>query len=217
MSVRVNLLRPDERHLYSAVGRTFMIKLAAGAAGALALLFVVLALYNLRVVVGGLASARAQWGKIEGPHAEALLVKEDLDHHLSLERELNGWSESRVAWLDPLLELQQLVPTNVQLTALNVSSKVILQPAERVPGVKANDGEDPPDEAARIFFVRVDGKAFGDMADHVVTRFVDDLRRAPTMKPWLRSLGLQGLENTRGVGDEWIFRVEAESFPRILE
>ena len=220
MSVRVNLLQPDERRLYSAVGRGFMVKLAAGAAGALTLLFAVLFLSNMRTVVGGLSSARSQWQDIEAAYDKAVLVKQDLDQHILLDRELQGWSDSRVKWLGPLHELQDLVPDNVQLTSLRVSSQIVVEKAERKPGVEGAGKEKPPDKVARVFDVRLDGKAYGARADEVVTRFVDDLRRAPSMEPWLSTLGLQGLQraaHSTAADDEWIFRIEAKSTPRILQ
>lgn len=223
MSVRVDLLRPEERQLYSAVGRSFIIKVAAMSTAALLAFFTALALYNVHSVVGSLGSAREQWGELEGPHAKVMVVKDELDEHRNLEHELSMWSDSRVDWLGPLQELQTMVPTNIQLTALNVSSKMIRIKGKRKPGAALVEGkkEEPPDQTARVFHIRLDGKAFGEMADHVVTRFVDDLQHAPTMETWLDTLGLQGLQ--RG-GDQamaeteapWIFRVEAESEPRIL-
>jgi hypothetical protein len=218
MSVRVNLLQPEERHLYSAVGRTFIVKVAVVAAAAVAALFIVLAGYNLRTVVGGLGAAKDRWAEIEQPYAHVVQIRDELDQHTALEDELVGWAEGRVDWLGPLEELQALAPTNVQLTSLNVSSRLLTLEEERRPGAKK--GVKPPERLARVFSVRLDGKAFGGMADGVVTRFVDELRRAPTMEPWLESLGLQGLQRAaqrNAEGDEWIFRIEAESSPRILQ
>lgn len=220
MSVRVNLLLPDERHLYTAVGRPFMIKLAVGAGGSLLLIFCALALFNLHTVVGGLGSAKDRWSEIEEAHGKALLVKKEVDEYAGLESELDGWSNSRVDWLDPLKELQYMVPTNVQLTALNVSSRTTAIRGKPVPGANKEKGSAPPSQMARVFSVRLDGKARGSMADQVVTRFVDELRQAPTMKPWLKSLGLQGLQRAASRGsdsDEWIFRIEAESSERIMK
>jgi hypothetical protein len=214
MSVRVNLLRPEEIRHPGAIEKANLIRLGVVLGLSAVVVAGVWGVFQYQAVVRGHARVKAGWAAIE---PEYLRVKQVLDAHNSNRKyldELNGWSTSRIDWTEPFEELQRLVPANIQLTRMSVLGEIAISEAK--PATKENPGT-----PARRYQWKLEGRALGEMSDQDVIQFVDALRRGESFQDWLASVKLQGLQRTQSrpdqETDERAFRVDASSHERLIQ
>ena len=214
MSVRVNLLRPEEIRHQGAIEKAGLIRAGVVLGLSAAVVLVVWAVFQYRAVVGGHAHVKAGWAAIESEYKRVKTVQDAHDANQALLDELHSWTVSRINWTEPFEELQALVPGNIQLTRMSVAGDIMISEAE--PATKENPGT-----PARRFQWRLEGKALGEMSDQDVIRFVDALRRGDSYQDWLASLKLQGMQRTLSRTDEEsnerTFRVDASSHERLIK
>ncbi len=217
MSVRVNLLRPEEIRQQTGVGRESMLRAVGIAASSLAVAGLVWGVFQYRSVRSGHALAKERWASLETRYEQVKKVHAANASNLKYLDELGGWTASRIDWSEPLRQLQEFVPDNIQLTRLTVQGEILI--SEEDPKTKESPGT-----PARRYSVRMEGRALGALSDQDVIRFVDELRGASTFQDWLDSVKLQSLERTRtrGIVDEEAeeerkFRVDAASMERMIK
>ena len=217
MSVRVNLLRPEEIRQQTGVGRESMLRAVGIAASSLAVAGLVWGVFQYRSVRSGHALAKERWASLETRYEQVKKVHAANASNLKYLDELGGWTASRIDWSEPLRQLQEFVPDNIQLTRLTVQGEILI--SEEDPKTKESPGT-----PARRYSVRMEGRALGSLSDQDVIRFVDELRGASTFQDWLASVKLQSLERTRARGivdeeaeEERKFRVDAASMERMIK
>lgn len=213
MSVRVDLLKPEEYRYQGAVSREFAIRVSIVGGSCLLLLLGLIALVNGRVVRQQLASAKAAWERVEPRYKSVSAVQMSLAETSVLRTELEGWGRSRIVWHTQMQDLQRIVPANVQLTELSVKSSYHMLMEEGA-------AEEAAATPARQFKLLLEGVTTGDQADKVVVNFVDALRADPTLKESLESIKLQGLQQrgqTQEEAMDRVFGIEATSRLRELK
>ena len=188
MSIRVNLLRPDEARRQGVVGVKFMIRVSIGTA--VSILLIVGGLGYMRYETGksDLAAARNIWALREPMYNKVLKMKEDLATEKKFQQELRGWQASRIEWKPLLIELRQICPPTVQLRRLGIRGDLFVK---QKPVVTPVDGEAESTAAAapslgmamRWYTITMDGKAAGAMAEDVVVQFVRTFGSDPLFKP----------------------------------
>lgn len=212
--VRVNLLRPEEIRQQTSLSRESVIRVCTMVGSAIVIATVLMASFECFRLRRGLSSARETWSTLGDDYER---IKAMHDRHLNNQKyvlELEGWSRSRLEWQAPLTALQDLVPTNIQLTRFSVQGEI--QTSEAEPAT-----DEAPGTPSRTFRIRVEGKAQGSLSDQDVIRFVDRLRVNESYASWLDSIKLQGLQRTLQNGaigglEERVFRVDAVSKERLM-
>jgi hypothetical protein len=151
--------------------------------------------------------ARQEWAKLKPHHDKILAAERDMAAEQAFLTELDGWSATRVPWHAVLAVFQGTVPSNVQLTRLNVRGDwefaKATAPAQSTT-TEAADGEgaakkEPPAIPMRMFQVEVGGRASGGLADEDVVRFANEIKTRDGIGSLFDSVKLQHL--TKAAGD----------------
>jgi len=218
MSVRVNLLRPEEIKQQNSVNREAMLRMAGMVGGAAVAAAAIFLFFQYRSVIGGYSRAQAEFAEIETDYNRVKGMQESSTLNHQYVTELQSWTSSRVRWDDSLLAIQTLVPSNIQLTRMSLHGEIKLSSAG-----PPKDGE--PGTPVRLFSLRLEGKAQGNLSDQDVIRFVDGIRGDDSLQSWLSSVKLQGLQRSAyggtGVSEdgqaERTFRLDATSGERVMK
>ena len=216
MSVRVNLLRPEEIRCQVVGAKKTFLAVAGIVAGALLVVGLAWSIVNVNNVLHGRAKVKQQRALLQGTYEEAKLVKQQHLKNQHYLNELKGWNNSRIEWSGAMDDIQELIPANIQINRLSVVGDIRISEAE--PATDEEQGT-----LARQFHIRLEGTAEGAFSDKDVIVFVDKLRVADGVQPWLASMKLQGLQVVqREIGDEKkteqrSFQADAISVERLMK
>jgi hypothetical protein len=222
MNLRVNLLRPEEQRYQGPVSLRFAISVGGITVGCLLLILLLVGLHSYISVRRDLGASRTGWQKIEARfNAVTTKQKAETDNQLLL-AELKKWNRQRVEWTPLLKELQNIAPPSVQFTRLMVRSDWNFQ---KVPGPTTSDGKEIPQPLlpARRYYVSLEGRAAGELADQVVVDFERTWRQSPGFQPLFESVKLQRLVREavggadRQAQADRLFLIEGEFRVRKLE
>jgi hypothetical protein len=215
MSVRVNLLRPEEIKQQNSVNREAMLRMAGMVGGAALAAAVIFLFSQYRSVIGGFSRAQKDFAAIETDYNRVNAMQESGSLNLQYVTELESWTSSRIRWGESLFAIQSLVPTNIQLTRMSLHGEI-----------KVSSGAPPKDDEpvipARLFTLRLEGKAKGDLSDQDVIRFVAGIGRDESLESWLTKVNLVGLQLAPHAGasgngqSERTFRLNATSGERLM-
>lgn len=160
MNLRVDLILPSEQRSASLFNPRVAVRLAGILipAGLLALL--AYGVGHMMLVKGQLAAMEQQWSFVKPRKEEAIRLTQQLNANRAMRDELAGWRATHVDWHRQLAVVHRHVPSSVQLTSLNLSQ--VLQTTNNV--------------LARVFNLRIQGKAVGARADGDVDALKDGLR-----------------------------------------
>jgi hypothetical protein len=225
MTVRVNLLKPSEFRRQGAVSGPFILRVSVGSILAFITLFSLLGAIQYRIAHQDLLACREIWRLREPLYNQIQAMKEDLATEKKLQQELKGWAASRLEWLDPLIELQQIVPASLQLKHLSVRGETEIRQAAPPPEMTEEGGTalaaaPPSIIPTRRFYLNLDGRATGRMAEDVVVQFVREIGRADLLKSFLESVKLQSLQrDSSQAGDQAgrVFAIEAITMRRAMK
>ena len=215
MSVRVNLLRPEEIRLQTAVSRSFLVKggiTLAVAAVVSGLIFGGFQYHRTRTAQKQMS---ARWVVLKPQFEEGKKIWEEYNANEELLGELEAWTTSRLNWLGPLESLQQMVPANLQFTRLAISGDVKISSTES----RTKNKSGTP---VRLFSMRLEGQAVGTLSDQDVISFVDKIRGSDQFSPWVASVKLQGMQLSKFQFDDSeegvrVFRIHANSKERMIK
>lgn len=221
MNLRVNLIQPTELRYQGAVSRSFLLRATlitlASLAGIAAMLFIL----QMNATRQTLTRSRERWLQIEPVFKNIQAMQEELVHDRALQKELGGWSRSRLDWYLPLLEIQRLVPSNIQLIRMNVWSSLALDKSKKLPAKAAAEPEIMP---VRTFKVGIDGRAVGEAGNEAVVQFVSTIKEAGWLSNVFETVNLQGVRReversskTEGAIPSWEFSIEAMCAPRVMK
>ena len=217
MSVRVNMLVEGEARYQGPVSRTFIFLVSGSVLGLLILVIFGVTLVRSHEQSKELTWARGEWQKAE-PRFKLFTEKQaELTQYRNLEKELDQWNRVRLSWGTLLLELQTIVPSDVQLSRLSARADWSFQkPAAAPPPA---EGEVPPPEGEKPKVkppvpvlkpeLALEGRSAGEMTDEVVVQFVRTFRDAPFHSPLFESVRLQRLQmdSSSAGGSEEVYRV----------
>jgi hypothetical protein len=188
MSIRVNLLKPEEARRQGVVGVKFLVRVVIGTV--IAVVLIVGGLTYMRYETGknDLTAARNIWEIREPMYNKVLKMKDDLATEKKFQQELRGWQASRIEWSPLLVELRKICPASVQLRRLGIRGDLYVK---QKPVVTPVDGEGESTVAAapslgmamRWYTITMDGNAAGAMAEDVVVQFVRTFGSDPLFKP----------------------------------
>ena len=221
MSLHINLLQPSEYRRQGVVSGAFLLRLAILAAVLVSLLFGGLTLLRHRNARQALASAREIWAVREPLYKSIMTMKQDLATYRKLAQELNGWAASRIEWAGPIRELQQLVHPSMQLRKLNIRGDTEIKipraavrddTGDKGSAKSAAKAAPPPPPPARQFFLAIEGRTSGHLAEDIVLQFDGALRRSAAFRTILASIRLQRLQSDLAAGGaqtDRLFALEA--------
>ncbi|MBU1693581.1 MAG: hypothetical protein KKC51_06420 [Verrucomicrobia bacterium] len=236
MTGRVNLMQAVEFRRQGLVSTTFIIRVSVLTAVLFALLFGALTLLKYRNARQQLFSAREIWKVREPMYRQTLAMKQDLATKKKMDQELAGWKVSRIEWNKPLAVLWQIVHPSIQFRRLNIRGETEISLRKGAPpktgtpkaGAKAAAAGDKgagksarapaaPGVPVRHFFLLIEGRASGHMAEDIVLQFDAALRRSPIFRAILESVRLQRLQSeedrTKGPAGR-AFAIEASTRKR---
>lgn len=207
MTARINLLKTTELRRQGVVSTAFIIRVSIVTVALFSLLFGLLALIQHRNARQMLFGAEELWKVREPLYRKTVAMKQDLATKRKLDTELRGWQSSRIAWHDPLTELREIALPTLQFRRLNIRGEMDIRiPKTKTPKAGSAEGKPAGEGAApaaagtpaRRFFLLIEGRAVGDLAEDSVLQFDAALRRAPGFRPVLESVRLQKLESEDG-------------------
>jgi Tfp pilus assembly protein PilN len=218
MSVRVNLLKPQEVQQQSAVSRDLLVRGATFLGTGAAVLGIAFMVLQYRETGSTHRRLKAAWADMETEYKAVKEIADKQAANMGYVAELESWSHSRLEWEAPLNALQELVPDNLQLTRLAIASDVVISKAE--PTTDKYVGT-----PARTYTMQVEGRAVGALSDQDVIAFVEGLQKSLAISPWLDSVRLQGMQRVSSQGGEGgeggeearLFRVNAASQERLMK
>ncbi len=222
MNLRVNLLRPEEQRYQGPVSLRFAITVGGITLGCILLILLLVGLHSYISVRRDLNASRTGWQKIESRFNDVTAKQKAEGENQQLLNELKKWNKQRVAWTPLLKELQDIAPASVQFTRLMVRSDWSFQ---KVPGPTTSDGKEIPQPMTptRRYFISLEGRAAGDLADQVVVDFERTWRQSAGYQPLFESVKLQRLVRDavgsaeRQAQADRLFLIEGEFRARKLE
>ena len=213
MSVRVNLLKPEELRQQNSVNREAVVRMATMVGAAAAAAAVIFGVLQYRGVIQGNSRAKAEFATIGEMYEQVKGMRDTSNFNARYVGELTGWSNARFERKAMFQALRTLVPENIQVTRLVISGDIHISALE--PG-----DEETPGTPGRGMTMRIEGVAKGELSDQDVIQFVDRIRTEPRFAPWLGSVKLQGLQrSTHGVEGEpeRTFRLDAAAKERLIK
>lgn len=205
MNLFVDLILESERRSASVINPKMVVRvLSVSVPIIIAILLAIQALYvgQLRRDLATVKLSRDSAGMQQNRARD--LIKE-FQSHRAIQEELSGWTNSRVAWHENLGVLMTVVPTNVQLRALNVGQTLQLR-EDQVP--------------LRLFTLNLGGRAVGSGAEPSVRTLEDALRSTPPYSSMVTNLTvpLYGADTTAGAQrDDRVFEISCQFFPRAFQ
>jgi hypothetical protein len=205
---RVNLLKKSERRYQGAVSRRFMLVSIV----VTPILFIAVLSGVKLIQYGGiraeLAAGREIWRGLEG----RLAVAQEQQRGLKTNREaialLDGWKASQVPMQGLLLDIQQVIPENVQLTRISVrgqSGTSLYRTAEDL-GLKyrltvqgISQGSEAEDSVIQLRKDLLSGGNMASIFDSV--NLISMRKRSGIDGENLREFGLEGLAADSGAGE----------------
>lgn len=187
---RVNLLKKSERRYQGAVSRRFMwVSIVVTPILFIALLSGV-KLIQYGGVQADLKASREIWNTLE----PKLAVARDQQRGLKTNRQalslINGWKDSQVSMEVLLLDIQEAIPENVQLTRVSIRGEV-----------KASLYRNA-DELGLDYRLALQGISQGVQAEDAVINLRRDLLRKEHLSAIFESVKLTSMRKRRGAGGE---------------
>lgn len=198
--LRVNLLKEKEIRYYSAVSRDFAIKAGIISGVLILTLFSVLFIFQVMSVQSNLSQLQEEWEEIEPRYERFLALEGGLETNKTLLAELNQWQEMGQEWSDPMRILQRYVPPEVQLNSMKIRSAFSVDVDRKTIGEEEEAVEIVRVTPSRRYQLSLQGRAFDELADEIVVRFVRDLKADPALSEIFKTVRLLGLR--RGANEE---------------
>jgi hypothetical protein len=239
MKLRVNLLKSSERRYQGPVSLRFLIRVGGISVVVLALLFGIMAIQRQFMLSHRLKSAKEEWSRL-GPRYEEITKRQVVvGNYKALLDELGKWGMTNGNWHEMLLEMQKIVPANVQVQRMTVDTTwEFIKPEKKKKEEKKEEKkkEEHKEEAkkeeikaapkdilatpARSIRLAINGSIKGDLADEIIVQFTRNLQKAPGFDVYFDTMELEKLyraESAREAGGDWRqFEIQGISKPRLI-
>lgn len=149
MNLRVDLILETEQRSASVVNIKGVIRIVSIVVPVILIVCIAMVVSTMMRINSELKTREAEMA-IAGPKKDAAIkYREELSKNKQTLQELEGWRQTRIEWADQLAKIQNIIPTEIQLTSLK-----ILNAVETVEGVPA-----------RTSNMLIKGKALGSQAN----------------------------------------------------
>ena len=187
---RVNLLKKSECRYQGAVSRRFMLVSIV----VTPILFIAVISGVKLIQYGGaqvdLKASREIWSRLEPRLAIALDQQRGLKANRQAINLINGWQESQVSMEALLLDIQNAIPANVQLTRISIRSDV-----------KASRYREA-DELGLNYRLALQGVSQGEQAEDAVISLRRDLLEKECLSAIFDSVKLTSMRKRSGADGE---------------
>jgi hypothetical protein len=180
MSLRVDLISPDEKRSGSRINARAFIRLAKILAPVIILFIAGNITMKLMTLSAKMHMLEARWEVSEPKQEHARKTSEQVNVHLKTLEELNAWKDSRIEWNKQLSAIAETTPDSVQLTALVVSQQF--------------DADTPPSPPKRIFTMTINGKTSGEGAMDYIEILSKSLEHHKAMANLINSVDVTDYE-----------------------
>lgn len=201
MNLRVDLILPSEQRSASSLNPRSLIRIGSILIPCALLAWLAYGLAVMALVRNQFNVLEEQWLYVEPQKAEAIRLSQLLNTNRKLNDELMGWKSAHINWHETLAVLPRRVPATMQIQS--VSAGQVLQ-------VEAN-------VLARVFTLRIHGRATGARADQDVDELRDGLRREQTLADVVQSVevGQFAADTSKSAQPEdRVFRLDCVYKPR---
>ena len=201
MSLRIDLIQPDEQRSASpiglkVVGRLALIGLVAGVSA-----YAALNITSITALSRQLRSARTEWDNTKPRRADAATLIQEVKENLATDQEISGWMASRLAWSGQLLAVARLVPPEMQLTSLSIQHDF------QIVGGKTT---------ARAFNLALDGRCTGRGSEGLVQSLKESLHRDSVTGPLIETVEVARFREDPLNEQDRLFQITVKYRPRSL-
>lgn len=221
MSLRVDLMLPEELRYQGAVSKRFIAASGGVIVFCVLLLWVATSWIQRSSLNNEVAQLEAEWGNLEPRYNVAKTKLADHTLIQSFDNELKQWNTTRVEWAPLFDELNTMVPESIQLTRLNFRSEwsIITQPAPPQDDPDKPPKPAPPGVPARRVYLTLSGRAAGDAGSDDAVRMVQAIKNSGGYSAVFETIKLQSLLRDAQQGDaaDRTFSIEAVGLMRKLQ
>lgn len=172
MNLRVDLILESEQRSASVINAKSLTRMGMIIVPAVVGLAIAVAVVDYLTLRSRQNTITEQLEAEQGRKSEAAAVLKSLNDNKAILDEISGWTKSRTAVADVLLDVQKVTPLEIQLTDFSIVQSTL---ATNVPGAKT---------IARSYQISIKGKALADGAEkteQAVLKFRADLQAAQAL------------------------------------
>lgn len=187
---RVNLLKKSERRYQGAVSRRFMLVSIV----VTPILFIAILSGVKLIQYGGvkadLKSSEEIWDALEPRLAAARSQQKGLNTNRQVIELIRGWQSTRISMEALMLDIQEAIPENVQLTRVSIRSELKTSVYREI------------DELKLVYKLSLQGVSQGEQAETSVIRLRRDLLKKEHLSDIFGSIKLSSMRKREKVGGE---------------
>jgi Tfp pilus assembly protein PilN len=196
-SLRVNLIRSEERRYQGPVSKRFILLSLGGALAAGLFIWAGVGWTQRAETQKELTALESEWALIQPRYNLAKAKAAQIGQIEEVEKELKLWGATRLQSDKMLEEFASTVPENIQIVRLSIFSEwsVVRPPAPPPPpeNTETRPKPPPPGIPARKSAMSISGRAAGDDGSDAVVKMVQDLKAAPVLGSVLETIKLNNL------------------------
>lgn len=172
MNLRVDLIQDNERRSASPVSLAFAIRILS---------FGIISALTLTVLIFGKrmsdVNEQLRWvnediKKIQTQYDEQIALTANLNRQKTALTELQGWESAHLPFYEQLKAIQRMIPPTIQLTEFHIDR--VMQTVDK--------------KAARVFQIKIKGRATSARADAEVDKLRLDISKDPAIQPYLQEI-----------------------------
>jgi len=161
MSLRVNLIDPEEKRSGSIFNLRTLTRVSKIIVPVIILFIIALQIFNNMMTSSQMRMLQSRWEITEPKQKHAKELSNTLNYNLATWQELIDWKESRIDWNTQLQALIETTPHSIQLTSVIITTELIQ--------------DTPPSPPVRHFLMTIDGKSSGEGAMDYIEIFKNSI------------------------------------------
>ena len=204
MSLRVNLILPAEQRSGGALSIKSLSRIGIIILPIMLLLTISYFIANAVVASTKLRVLEDQWFRAEPLQERAENLNKQLNDHRKIKTELEGWKNTHINWHPQFAELQNWVPSTIQLQSVAIKQMLPFIDEQYL---------------ARVFSLRIRGIATTASAYQDVETLRNTLHNSGTFTGIVETVKVSDFEEdvSRGANsDSRVFEIECKYLPRIF-
>jgi len=199
MSLRVDLIYPNEQRSGGIVTLKSIVRVAAIIVPSIIALIIAWVVVNMMLAQSALNVLESRWASSEKRQKVAMQLAADLGRNRRILEQLNGWKGATRNWNKDLVAIIELTPKAIQLTSLDVT---IIEPKTR---------DNPNIEPGRSFVMRITGRTSDAEAKQAIETLRNGLEQHPHFKTFVDTVEVThyGADESDGAGPmDRVFEIE---------
>ncbi len=205
MNLRVDLLLDGERRSASIINPKMLARVFAIVIPSVVVILFAIQLLQVRQYRRDLANLQLSYDSAGIQQGRVGELISEFQSHRSIQGELTGWAQSRIAWHNQLAALIVAIPTNVQLRTMTIGQTLQLNAREK---------------PVRMFTVNLAGRAVGTGAEDSVRQIEEIFRSASSFSGLITNVTVPryGADDSPTASrNDRVFEISAQFNPRVFE